>query len=387
VRRVVVGFGLLWLVGFVYRALIFSLPPVLPQVQSELHLSFAFTGSLTSITVFTLGVAALPGAALSNRFGAGRLVGFGLLALGAGALARLLAPGVFWLPFGTALLTLAIALGQPAVAALTRAWFPGAIQRASTLYVNGQFIGGVLGFAITPLFVPAFGWRGALLIWSGVALAGFVLWLLVAPGDAGRAEEPRRLRSLLGERDIWMAAAMLTSQNLTWYTSTTFLPFLLRGRSAAYVALVFFLTNIIGLLPTALAAFRWRFASSVGYYVAAGLFASGGALLLLLGLTDLAWLAGMGVGLGCAMSYLGVLSLLPALSRKDQDAAAYSSLVLAVGFLLTFVGPLTAGALVDLTHSVSVSFWVPAVSGGLMVALAFGAARFRRPGQVAPVAA
>src|ERR671934_2790022 len=227
VRRAILGLGLLWMVGFVYRALIFSLPPVLPQVQSELKLSFAFTGSLTSITVFILGAAALPGALLGNRFGAGRLVGFGLLATALGGGVRVLAPGAFWLPAGTALLTIAIAFGQPAISALTRAWFSRAVERASTLYVNGQMIGGLVGFSLTPLLVPAFGWRGALLAWSALSLAGFGVWILAAPHDTAQAEIPRGFRSLLGERDLWIAAARLVAQNLTWYTAATFLPFLI----------------------------------------------------------------------------------------------------------------------------------------------------------------
>jgi CP family cyanate transporter-like MFS transporter len=383
VRRALVGLGLLWMVGFVYRALIFSLPPVLPQIQSELKLSFAFTGSLTSITVFILGGAALPGALLSNRFGAGRLVGFGLLATALGGGVRLLAPGAFWLPVGTALLTVAIAFGQPAVSALTRAWFSTAVERASTLYVGGQLIGGLVGFSLTPLLVPALGWRGALLAWSGVSLAGFTFWLASAPRDSARVEVPRRVRSLLRDPDLWLAAAMLTAQNLTWYTAATFLPFVIRDRGSDYVALVLFLTNIVGLLPTALAALRWNYASSVGYYLAAGACAALGALLMLLGLEDLAWLAGMGIGLGCAMSYMGVLSIVPRLSHRDEDVAAYASIVLTVGFLLTFVGPLAGGVLVDLTHAVTASFWPALISGTAMIALAFGAARFRRAAETA----
>jgi CP family cyanate transporter-like MFS transporter len=386
-RRAVAGLGLLWMVGFVYRALIFSLPPVLPQVQSELKLSFAFTGSLTSITVFILGAAALPGALLGNRFGAGRLVGFGLLATALGGGVRVLAPGAFWLPAGTALLTVAIAFGQPAISALTRAWFSKAVERASTLYVNGQMIGGLVGFSLTPLLVPGFGWRAALLAWSTLSLLGFAFWMLAAPRDAAQAELPSRLSTLLRERDLWLAAAMLVSQNLTWYTTATFLPFLLRDRGPDYVALVLFLTNVVGLLPTALAALRWSYASSVAFYALAGVFAAGGALLLLLGVGDLAWLAGMGIGLGCSMSYQGVLSIVPRLSRREEDVAGYASIVLTVGFLLTFVGPLSAGALVDLTHSVTASFWPALLSATAMVGLAFGAARFRRPAGAAALAA
>jgi CP family cyanate transporter-like MFS transporter len=287
---------------------------------------------------------------------------------------------------GTALLTLAVAFAQPAVSALTRAWFPGDVQRASTVYINGQLLGGLLGIAVTPLFVPAFGWRGALLVWTAVALAGAVLWVFAVPADTAHAEEPRRLRSLFREPDVWVAAGILTAQNLTYFTAATFLPFLLRDRGADYVALVFFLMNGIAVLPTALAAVRWSFASSVGFYVASGVLAGGGSLLLLLGLKDAAWVAGLGIGLGTSMSYLGILSLVPRFSPKE-DVAGYSAIVLTVGYLLTFIGPLAAGSLVDVSRSITWAFLPSVVSGLLMVALGFSASRFRRLAQVAPVAA
>jgi CP family cyanate transporter-like MFS transporter len=291
------------------------------------------------------------------------------------------------LPLGTALLTVAVACAQPATAALVRAWFPSSVQRASTLYINGQLLGGLLGIAVTPLFVPALGWRGALLVWTAIALWGALVWFWTAPPVPAHADEPRRLRSLVGDLELWIAAGILTAQNLVYFTAATFLPFLLHDRAPNYVALVFFLMNGAAVLPTVLGALRWSFASSVGFYVASGFLAAGGALTLLLGLEDVAWLGGLGIGLGTSMAYLGILSLVPRISR-EEDVAGYSAIVLTAGYLLTFVGPLAGGALVDLSHSIKWSFAPSVISGALMAGLGLAASRFRLLGEpVAPLAA
>jgi len=68
---------------------IVGVPPVLPEVRADLHLSFAAAGALSAIPVLGLGAAAVPGALLANRFGARRVVGLGTVGLGVAALLRL----------------------------------------------------------------------------------------------------------------------------------------------------------------------------------------------------------------------------------------------------------------------------------------------------------
>src|SRR2546429_5085963 len=61
-------------VGFQLRSAILGVPPVLPAIRDDVHLSFTAAGALTALPVLCLGVAAIPGAVLVNRFG-GRIVG------------------------------------------------------------------------------------------------------------------------------------------------------------------------------------------------------------------------------------------------------------------------------------------------------------------------
>src|SRR6266700_7266207 len=129
--------ALVWLTAFDFRVVILGTPPVLPAIRSELHLSLAATGSISSLIVACLGAGALPGALLVNRFGPRTVVAVAAAGLGGGALSRLLPPEAVWLFAGTALLTLSVSAAQPGLTLLLRLWFPDRVQRAATLMTMG----------------------------------------------------------------------------------------------------------------------------------------------------------------------------------------------------------------------------------------------------------
>src|SRR5690242_20544399 len=102
-------------VGFQLRSVVLAVPPVLPAIRDDLHLSFTAAGVLTALPVLCLGAAALPGAALVNRFGARLVVGAGTAGLGLAALLRLAPPEPVALFAFSALMALCVATAQPAM--------------------------------------------------------------------------------------------------------------------------------------------------------------------------------------------------------------------------------------------------------------------------------
>jgi cyanate permease len=62
--------GLIALLSVQLRTVVVGVAPVLPELRSDLHLSFSATGGLTAIPVLGLGAAAVRGAIRVNRFGA-----------------------------------------------------------------------------------------------------------------------------------------------------------------------------------------------------------------------------------------------------------------------------------------------------------------------------
>jgi len=365
--RTALPLGLVWLTAFNLRVVMFAIPPSLPAIRSDVGLSFSATGSLTALMVLTLGAASIPGALLTARYGARRLVAMSGLGLASFTATLTLPPAVFWIFAGSALLALSIALAQPPLLVLIRRWFPNAITRASGLYGNGLLIGNVVGASLSPYLVTLVGWRDMFLLWAVFVLVGVLLWLRLTP--RGNVAAPGLdLAAMARDRRTWQVTALFTFQNLTYFTVSTWLPFLLRSRGPGYLSVVFLFLNCFPVLPLLLLAIvPWRYALSTAYYAAAGVMTALGAIGMLLGLADLAWLLAFMVGLGAAATFFGALALPALLAGDESEAAGLSAIMFAAGYVLAFAGPMSAGALVDRTGQVTAAFW-PAVAGGMLMA-------------------
>jgi len=247
-RRIVTTLGIVWLTAFNLRVILFAIPPTLPEIRSDLGLSYFATGSITSLAVLALGVASIPGALLATRFGARRLVTVCAAGLAVFAAAITLPPGAFWVFAGSALLTLSIAIAQPPLAVLIRRWFPTTITRASNLYANGLLMGNVLGASLSPFISHVIGWRSMFLVWAAVAAIGVALWVRFTPRD-DTAAPPVNLGKVLRDPRVWLVAALFTFQNLVYYTVATWVPFLLGGHSAADIATTFLFLTFFPIVP------------------------------------------------------------------------------------------------------------------------------------------
>ncbi len=247
--------ALIALIGFQLRSIIVGVPPVLPELRVDLHLSFSAIGALTAIPVLGLGVGAVPGALLVNRFGARRVVGASTLGLGLTALLRLAPPLPYSLFIWTAVLALLIAAAQPAIAVLIRNRFPDHIQQTSTIYAMSLGVGGLAGATLSVYLLAFGGWRGTFVIWALLALVAAVVWIWTAPGRGSLHEPmPHGLGRLVRNREVWHVAMLFGGQSLVFYGGTTWIPFLLRGYSHAYLALVLFLFQVVILPLTAILA-------------------------------------------------------------------------------------------------------------------------------------
>lgn len=380
-RRSTITIALVWFTAFNLRSVIFAVPPVLPAIRADLGLSFALTGSITSLFLLTLAAGSLPGALLTGRFPARRMVTVASIGLALFAMARALPPGWFWVFAGTFLLTLAVAFAQPAMAVLIRRWFPDGITRASNLYSNGLLLGNVGGASLTPFLAPVIGWRGSFLVWGFLALAGGLLWWRLTPADVG-SPPAIPLGASLRDPRAWQVTALFVFQNLAYFTVATWIPFLLKGQSAIYTSLVFLSLNCFPILPLlALPLLRWNYPLSTTFYVVAGLLTTAGATGMLLGLAGLAWALALMVGLGCAGAFVAAMTLPPLLAANEGEAAGLSAVVFTFGYLLSFAGPLVAGLLVDRSGGIGAAFLPAVVAGILMTVIGALAPRLLRRGQ------
>jgi CP family cyanate transporter-like MFS transporter len=209
--------GLIALLSLQLRTVVVGVAPVLPELRSDLHLSFSATGALTAIPVLGLGAGAVPGAILVNRFGARRVVGAATLGLGLAALLRLTPPLPYSLYVWTAVLSLCVAVAQPGITVLVRSWFPDRLQQVSTIYAMSLGVGGLAGATLSVYLLVLGGWRATFVIWGLVALLVAGVWIWLAPGR-GTPHEPARhgLGQLIRERQVWHVAALFGCQSLVF---------------------------------------------------------------------------------------------------------------------------------------------------------------------------
>src|SRR5512135_705460 len=92
---------LLWLGGVALRLTILAVPPVIPLIHDDLHLSETQVGILSGLPMVLFAAAAIAGSLLIARLGALTALMIGLVVCAVGSVARGIGPNVAMLYAGT----------------------------------------------------------------------------------------------------------------------------------------------------------------------------------------------------------------------------------------------------------------------------------------------
>jgi CP family cyanate transporter-like MFS transporter len=371
----VARFAFLWLAGADLRMAVLALPPLMPQLRREFHLSEGTVGMLTSLPVLVLALGAVAGSAAVARLGARRALALGLVVAGCASALRGFG-GVAGLFGASVVLGAGIATMQPTMPSVAQAWFPSAVGVATSIYGNGMVVGEAVAASLTlPLVLPFVGsWRAALAAWGVPALVAAAL--LAAPFA--------RVRSLRlpGEHQRWWPD---WSHALTWRVGV-----LQGGGSVLYFGTNAFVATYLhavgqpGLVTACLAALNTsqlgasvivaalarRTARPHGVLAASGVVAFGGLVGLVASPAQFAIVGCALAGLCSAVCFVVALSLPPMLADPG-DVHRMAAGVLTIGYVAAFVFPLAGGYAWDVTGRPALAF-VPAFAA----ALVFGSVLF-----------
>jgi CP family cyanate transporter-like MFS transporter len=364
--------GALLLVGilalaFNLRAMITSLPPVFPELQSVLHISAASLAVLAAVPVLCFGVFSGAGAPLSRRFGEERVLGGALALIAAGLALRALAPsGLLFV--GTIIAGAGIALMNVLLPSLVMRRAPDRAGLLIGLYLLALSGGAIVASVLAvPVFTAAgnglAATRLSLGLWAVPAVIAAVIWLpqlryRTLPEGADRAA--RRVGALaMGRHALaWQVTLFMGLQSLSYYAALSWFPTMFRDRgvSAAYAGTLLALMNV-GNAVTALAVpvlaqraadqrrlVVWAMAATAAGLAGAGFGPSGLApgFIVLLGL-------GQGATLGLGIYYTMARAPDPVM------AASLSAFAQGIGYLIASTGPL----LIGLLHTATGSWTVP----------------------------
>jgi MFS transporter, CP family, cyanate transporter len=372
--RYLVPLTLLWLAGAALRVTVLAVPPVLPLIHADLRMSETAVGTLGSLPSLLFAFAAVPGSLLIARLGALPTLIAGLLLTAIAGAARGAASGVPLLYVTTLLMSVGIAIMQPALPPLVRTWVPERIGFATAVYTNGLLVGETLAVALTiPLVLPlvAGSWRWSLVVWALPVLATGLLVMAFAPRrDGALAADGRRWWPDWRDPLVWRLSFMLGGVNTIYFGTNTFLPDYLTslGRpdliASALTALNFCQLPASLLMLWAaqkLARRRWPFIA-LGTLVLA-------SVLGILAAPDGAIVWSGIIGFANAAMLVLMLALPPLLSAPD-DVHRMSAAMFTISYPCAVIIPILAGIAWDATALPEVSFVAVGLCALAIVALA-----------------
>jgi CP family cyanate transporter-like MFS transporter len=364
--------GLILLVGINLRTAMLGIPPILPLLSRDLHLSYTETGLVTSLPTLVMAAASFPAGKLIERFGGRLMVACGLVLLALGTVLRALWLAILPLYIFTALLSLGSTFSQTAIPTLTRQWFPRRIGFATALYTDGLVIGETLGAVLTLPLIVWLGqgaWSSSFLFWSVPTVLTLILWLWFAPSSqtitasppaaSHPAQEPALTmpKPRMNRFTLWAMGLLTGSAQLIYFgTNTWIAPYNQAIHAPAMTPIALGFLNAAQ-LPTTLALtfFADRLVGRRTPFVLAGLccLIALGGLLWTPPTWQPLWAAILG-GTSILTFTLGIA--LPALLAKQEQVAAWTGTMLALGYAIAFAGPFLGGWLWDRLHIPAIAF-------------------------------
>jgi CP family cyanate transporter-like MFS transporter len=350
--------------GLNLRTAITSLPPLFPDLQTQLHLSTATLSLLAATPVICFGVVSAFTAWLNRRYGEEMILLVALVLLTAGLLLRGVAPGVMLFP-GTVLAASAIAVLNVLLSSMAKRRWPERAGLLIGIYLTTLSAGAILSSLLSvPLYDRSGSVQLALGVWAVPAALAVLLWLPqlryrtvgVAPAAAdGTVVAPARAGVKVYRYALtWQVTAFMALQSLLYYAALSWLPTIFqdRGDSAVTAGNLLALMGV-GNLTTSLLVpvLAHRRPSQRGLVVpsligtAAGL---AGVLWAPLGSAPF-WVLVLGVSQG---SCLGLAIFFMLARAPDAGvAASLSAFAQSVGYLVASAGPLVVGLLHSATGS------------------------------------
>jgi CP family cyanate transporter-like MFS transporter len=358
--------------GLNLRTAITSLPPLFPDMQTQLHLSSATLSLLAATPVICFGVVSAFTAWLNRRYGEEMILLVALVLLTAGLLLRGVAPGVMLFP-GTVLAASAIAVLNVLLSSMAKRRWPERAGLLIGIYLTMLSAGAIVSSLLSvPLYRSSGSLQLALGVWALPAALAVLLWLpqlryrtvgqapAAADGAVPEADgAPARTGVKVYRYALtWQVTEFMGLQSLLYYAALSWLPTIFQDRGTSAVTAGNLLALMgVGNLTTSLIVpvLAHRRPSQRALVVpsligtAAGL---AGSLWAPLGSAPF-WVLVLGVSQGSCLG-LAIFFML-ARAPNATAATALSAFAQSVGYLVASAGPLVVGLLHSTTGSWNLS--------------------------------
>lgn len=365
VGRLVRLLSLLWLAGVAMRMTLLVVPPIIPLVHRDLHMSETQIGLLIGVPLAMFAIAAVPGSLLIARIGAKPALILGMTIAALAGAARGAAIDVWTLYAASIVTGFGIAIMQPGMPTLTRNWLPRRVGLGTVAYSNGMVVGALLPPVLTlPLVLPWIegSWRLDFVAWAVPAIAMAGAFALLSPKDQQNDDrQPSARISTLGRLWwpdwknplIWLLGLTFGSNNSPFFGANAFLgDYLATQGNTDVLALALGSLNgaqILALVVLVLMADRMQ--RRAWPFLLFGPIMLAGFLGLIFLSSPAAIVASTGlIGVSTALTMTPTLAL-PALLVAPQDVPRTAAGMFTISYTCAIIVPTICGALWDLTDT------------------------------------
>lgn len=345
------------LVGANLRVPLTSAGALVSFIRDDFGISNALAGAITTLPLIAFALLSPFAPKIANKIGMERTIAISLALLITGILFRS-AGAIEFLFTGTLLVGLGIAVGNVLIPGIIKMNFPFKIGLMTGLYAIVMNVFGALGSGLSiPIATSgSFGWRGSLVIWSGLVLITLLIWLpqLMKKHDTKKKINNQKIGGMLRSPLAWKITVFMGAQSLIFYTLITWLPTILTANGydihlAGWGVFIFQFASIPFTFIIPVIADRMKNQVMLAF-VSSGLILAG-IIGLLAGLSELSilWAVFLGIGNGSAFSLSMMFFTLR--TKDGYEAAELSGMAQSLGYLLAAVGPVLVGGLQDITGS------------------------------------
>ncbi len=350
--------SLLFLAGVAMRMTILAMPPVIPLVHRELHMSETQVGLLIGLPLALFAIAAIPGSMLIARIGTNRAVIIGMAIAAVASGARGAAIDVTTLYAGSIATGFGVAIMQPGMPTLAREWLPGRVALGTIAYTSGMLIGSTISSSLTiPYVLPWLGgsWRRDLVFWAIPGLLIVPVFALFGP----RRDQKSAADPAIGGRWwpdfrnplVWLLGFALGCNNSSFFSANAFLGDYLvsLGKTNLLGQALAWLNGLQMAAPFVLLLMADRFERRAWPFVLFGPVLLAAFLIMILVPTNLGIvIATAFIGFTTAITFPAVLAL-PALLSVTRDVPRTSAGMFTVSYTCAIIIPTVSGALWDMT--------------------------------------
>lgn len=342
------------------RLALAGVPPLVPLITTDLQLSNAAVGVLTTLPVLCMGLAAPVAHWAAVRWGSAPMVFLAMVSLTLGSAVRAAGDHLPALYGGTLLAGLGIAIAGTLLPRLVKTLFPPERVGAMTgLYTLAMMSGAALSSAAAvPLADRLGSWQASLASWSVLGLVGLLAWAPLArrvwthrshvTGAAGGG--PARLP--LRHPTAWLVSAYLAVSSWGFYSclawiAPSYTQLGWERHASGYLLAVFMAAQIVsGLLAPVLTDTVHDLRLLL---VPAAVLSGLGLLGFLLAPSAAPWVWVGVLGLGQGGAFALALVLLLRYAATPLASGGLSAMGFLVGYTVAAFGPVSMGAVRDAT--------------------------------------